>query len=601
MDSLRTAEGPLPEATDDDDQEMRKNKRLFFMVSHTGVCCENLVEGISQYSSQRQDEPSIEKENDVTPTFTKPEATDAPETNQDDKISSFLGQLSGLGKMRLSTDESMGISFLKSLLSAGPSATTRTSQPDQEVPPETPTRKPQRPKQNPSISLLGGSKERNAEETSIVKNLESKRNESPVASSYDVATLPTISSWIRNTDDSIVGVIDNSPDFESGTEIWTAPVVETTTKRLGFGRKTTVVTTLSGSRYRLIGEGEIASPGTKLEDLFKGASLKSAPGFELDQYDSDDDKKGLPPLSLSSLLRKRPTETIPAKVPGVIEKKERIPSVAEAFSVLFRKNSTETIPIQEPEVGAEKFKTPSAAEAISFLFKKNDTETAPIPESERVEERGKTPNVADAFSSLFKIDTFDTIARPEPEVTEEKVKTPSVSETFSALFKINRTDSFAEPEVSVEKMKPPSAVEAISALFKKNNTGTIPLTKPEVVKETVKKSSAGDVMQALFQRSGSTKSDSIVEGERTTIPSNDLTSGSPKSGNAFTPFFGKKRVSRVAILSEWEQNPDGSITGRVSNREGFEDGTWITTSKVTSKPQSGRIVRTSGGSRYRLE
>ena len=38
-----SAEGPLPGATDDDDQEMRKNKRLFFMVSHTGVCCENLV------------------------------------------------------------------------------------------------------------------------------------------------------------------------------------------------------------------------------------------------------------------------------------------------------------------------------------------------------------------------------------------------------------------------------------------------------------------------------------------------------------------------------------------------------------------------------
>ena len=63
-----------------------------------------------------------------------------------------------------------------------------------------------------------------------------------------------------------------------------------------------------------------------------------------------------------------------------------------------------------------------------------------------------------------------------------------------------------------------------------------------------------------------------------------------------------KKVSPpgTAVLSNWKQNPDGSITGTVRNKKGFRDGTKITTSTVRRGVKAGTVVRTSGGSLYEL-
>jgi hypothetical protein len=53
-------------------------------------------------------------------------------------------------------------------------------------------------------------------------------------------------------------------------------------------------------------------------------------------------------------------------------------------------------------------------------------------------------------------------------------------------------------------------------------------------------------------------------------------------------------------LVEWTQNEDGSITGFVNNKLGFEDGTQITTSPVELGARSGTVVQTLGGSKYKL-
>merc|ERR1712071_525553 len=57
----------------------------------------------------------------------------------------------------------------------------------------------------------------------------------------------------------------------------------------------------------------------------------------------------------------------------------------------------------------------------------------------------------------------------------------------------------------------------------------------------------------------------------------------------------------IPVLSKFKQNPDGSITGRVSNSKSFKTGTKITTSPVKSGARAGTVVKTGSGSRYRLQ
>jgi hypothetical protein len=65
-------------------------------------------------------------------------------------------------------------------------------------------------------------------------------------------------------------------------------------------------------------------------------------------------------------------------------------------------------------------------------------------------------------------------------------------------------------------------------------------------------------------------------------------------------FGGMLGADDVPDLVEWTQNEDGTLTGFVNNKDGFEDGTQITTSPVNPGAKMGMIVQTRGGSKYRL-
>jgi hypothetical protein len=75
-----------------------------------------------------------------------------------------------------------------------------------------------------------------------------------------------------------------------------------------------------------------------------------------------------------------------------------------------------------------------------------------------------------------------------------------------------------------------------------------------------------------------------------------------KSGNLSGFFGGNQKVGEedVAVISNWKQNADGSITGVVRNKEGLKDGTRITTSSVNEVAKSGNVVKTAYGSKYKL-
>ena len=65
--------------------------------------------------------------------------------------------------------------------------------------------------------------------------------------------------------------------------------------------------------------------------------------------------------------------------------------------------------------------------------------------------------------------------------------------------------------------------------------------------------------------------------------------------------FGRLFVEEtVPSLVEWIQNEDGTITGFVNNKDGFEDGTQITTSPVKKGASKGMVIETKGGSKYKL-
>ena len=51
------------------------------------------------------------------------------------------------------------------------------------------------------------------------------------------------------------------------------------------------------------------------------------------------------------------------------------------------------------------------------------------------------------------------------------------------------------------------------------------------------------------------------------------------------------------IISDWKQNRDGSITGRISGGTGFKEGEKITTSPIGGKAIGGAVVQTASGSK----
>jgi hypothetical protein len=78
-----------------------------------------------------------------------------------------------------------------------------------------------------------------------------------------------------------------------------------------------------------------------------------------------------------------------------------------------------------------------------------------------------------------------------------------------------------------------------------------------------------------------------------------------KSNNFGFSFGGAAKqaesTSDVPVLSNFVQNADGSLTGRVSNSKNYRDGTKITTSPVRRGVKSGQTVKTGSGSQYRLK
>lgn len=77
--------------------------------------------------------------------------------------------------------------------------------------------------------------------------------------------------------------------------------------------------------------------------------------------------------------------------------------------------------------------------------------------------------------------------------------------------------------------------------------------------------------------------------------------GGANAADFFMGFFdGLQKNQKAALLFDWKVNKDGTLTGIVSKKKGFNDGAKITTSPVIDEIEPGKVVRTLGGSYYRL-
>eukprot|EP00559_Dactyliosolen_fragilissimus_P008375 CAMPEP_0184863570 /NCGR_PEP_ID=MMETSP0580-20130426/11670_1 /TAXON_ID=1118495 /ORGANISM="Dactyliosolen fragilissimus" /LENGTH=1088 /DNA_ID=CAMNT_0027361979 /DNA_START=79 /DNA_END=3345 /DNA_ORIENTATION=+ len=78
----------------------------------------------------------------------------------------------------------------------------------------------------------------------------------------------------------------------------------------------------------------------------------------------------------------------------------------------------------------------------------------------------------------------------------------------------------------------------------------------------------------------------------------------PSSSSATQSLIGgnkaKRRFQVVPALSNWKQNKDGSLTGRIAGSPSFKDGEPVTTSPIVSRAIASTVVETESGSRYYL-
>lgn len=190
--------------------------------------------------------------------------------------------------------------------------------------------------------------------------------------------------------------------------------------------------------------------------------------------------------------------------------------------------------------------------------------------------------------------TVASIPNRPGTISIKKASSPKPSPTFS-LFTFPGTapkasETAPATKVAVSKSKPSPTLSIFSSFSSPNAP-----TTPNVKGSTEKPSGTF----SIFGSQTSSKSGSKV------VPPKQQVKPSPSFsvslfGNNGASTAQKVPPKNMPILSQWKQNPDGSVTGKVSNSPNFKTGTQITTSPVPKGAKAGSIVKTGSGSQYFL-
>lgn len=159
-----------------------------------------------------------------------------------------------------------------------------------------------------------------------------------------------------------------------------------------------------------------------------------------------------------------------------------------------------------------------------------------------------------------------------------------------------------------EEVSPSSAAKKSTAA--KKSEAIIPKAKKiEVVSSGTKKLTAAKKVEvatspkqkqepfSFFGKSGSEQASSSAEKK----PSVGLSFGTIRILSSQNKSTDGASKDSIPTISNFVQNADGTVTGKVSGSSKFRNGETITTSPVKRGAKSGEIITTASGSKYRLK
>jgi hypothetical protein len=337
------------------------------------------------------------------------------------------------------------------------------------------------------------------------------------------------------------------------------------------------------------------------------------------------EKKSAPSLDLGSMFKapepkkeKKPTLSLDLgsvfKAPE--PKEEKKPTLSLDLGSVFKAPEPKEEKKRSPVVKAAPKKKPSPSISLGSIFGGEAPAKKPVgkkpvaaPKPKPIEPVATSDPVTDAFSSIFGVSkkpdpksASAPVAKKEPFSFFSKPKTtpkPAPSPKPAPVGKKPAFSMFGSP---AKKAKPapapapaPKAKTSFS-MFGSPKKAPVPAPAPALAKKP-SLSFFGGPAKAASKKAPVAKAGSVRG--TLAIPKKE------KSNNFGFSFGGAKKVATesdsIPVLKNFVQNPDGSLTGRVSGSKNYKNGTKITTSPVRRGVKAGQTVKTGSGSQYRLE
>lgn len=308
-------------------------------------------------------------------------------------------------------------------------------------------------------------------------------------------------------------------------------------------------------------------------------------------------KNERPTLNLADFFPpKEPVkETIqsPVKKPPVtsqIDKVSMDDPVTDALKSLFGGKAEKE---KKPELKPVSSELPKVSEKKSSFQLFGSTPKAPAAvKIEATPEPSKKTSTSPFFFGKSTAQKVEPAPAAEPVVVTKK-------DPFS-FFKAPKPAPKIESSSSVSQKLPASKkAEAVSPSLKKAAVASSG-TKKLVAARNVEKTAAPKPKQEPFSFFGGSGSEQAPPKSDKKQPVG-LSFGTIRIMSSQNKSADEAAKENIPTISNFVQNSDGTVTGKVSGSSKFRSGETITTSPVKRGAKSGEIITTASGSKYRLK
>ena len=207
---------------------------------------------------------------------------------------------------------------------------------------------------------------------------------------------------------------------------------------------------------------------------------------------------------------------------------------------------------------------------------------------------GLANSLASSASALAETvkDKATTSSAPIPTTNvKSPVKRPSVSTTTSVFGSLLSSPKSTPKSAAPTKKKAAPVKRTVTSKVRGATAKSSTKTPPRATISLFAPKKKAEAKKAKKAK---------VSAKTTTTPSNPFSFFGGGVGSAPKKAANGTTKAAVPTLTNWMQNPDGSITGRVANSPNFRNGTKITTSPVRKGVRKGAVIKTGSGSQYKL-